>query len=101
MGLFFYAPAATGWHRLDPRTKLALLGISFIMVLLPQQPLVVAPASLLIVVQAIWARAWQNLARIKGLLITLLVLTILIWSFLAHGPTPLGFGVTWESLAFG
>ncbi|MDD3581316.1 MAG: energy-coupling factor transporter transmembrane component T [Desulfobacca sp.] len=41
------------------------------------------------------------MARIKGLLITLLVLTILIWSFLAHGPTPLGFGVTWESLAFG
>jgi len=101
MGLFLYLEAETTWHRLDPRTKLALLGISFIMVLLPQQPLVVALATLCIFIQVIWAQAWPNLRRIRGLLIALFVLTILIWSFLAHGPTPLGLGVTVESLAFG
>jgi len=32
-------------HRLDPRTKLLLLAISFVMVLLPESPLVVALAA--------------------------------------------------------
>jgi len=101
MGLFLYLGQETVWDRLDPRTKLALLGISFIVVLLPQQPLVVAAAALVIFLQAGLARAWQNLARIKGLLLTLSILTILIWSLVAGGPTPLAFGVTVESLAFG
>ena len=101
MGLFLYLSKETGLHRLDPRTKLGLLLISFITVLLPQQPLIVATASLLILLSAGWARAWENLARIKWLLIILFLFTTAIWSFLAQGPTPLFPGVTVESLAYG
>lgn len=101
MGLFLYLEAQTWLHRLDPRTKLGLLVISFITVLLPQRPLLVAAAALCILLQAGLARAWKNLARIKGLFIVLFIFTVTIWAFLAQGPTPLIPGVSRESLAFG
>jgi energy-coupling factor transport system permease protein len=93
--------APTLIHRLDPRTKLALLLISFVMVLLPERPAVVGLATLLVLGHLAWARAWGQLARIRWLLLALGVFSILIWSLLAKGPTPLFWRVSRESLAFG
>ncbi len=56
------APTHLTWmHRLDPRTKLLLLVASFIMVLLPESPQVVALATLLVLGQVTLARAWPAL----------------------------------------
>lgn len=88
-------------HRLDPRTKLAWLLVSFAVVLLPERPAVVGLGTLLVLAQVAWARAWRELARLRWLLLGLAVFSIGLWSLLAHGPTPLWGRVSRESLAFG
>ena len=88
-------------QRLDPRTKLGLLLISFLMVLLPQRPEVVGLATLLVLGHLTLARAWGEVARIRWLLCALALFSLAIWSWLAQGPTPLFWRVSRESLAFG
>lgn len=92
---------ATLIHRLDPRTKLAWLLVSFVIVLLPERLAVVGLGALMVLAQAAWARAWRELARIRWLLLGLAVFSIGLWSLLARGPTPLIGPVSRESLAFG
>jgi energy-coupling factor transport system permease protein len=101
MSVFLYLNKDTIIHRLDPRTKLALLIIGFIIVMLPQSPGVVVLAASFILLHAGLARAWVNLSRIKGLLVTLTLFTVTIWSFMAQGPTPLLPGISMESMSFG
>jgi energy-coupling factor transport system permease protein len=88
-------------RRLDPRTKLALLLASFLMVLLPQRPEVAGLATLLVFGHLALARAWGELARIRWLLLALALFSLAIWSWLAQGPTRLFWRVSRESLAFG
>ncbi len=87
-------------QRLDPRTKLALLAISFVMVLLPQAPAVVGLGSAAVLLHLSLARAWPKLAPVRWLLIPLALFSLGIWSWLAQGPTPLFWRVSRESLAF-
>lgn len=101
MSVFLYLKKNTIIHRLDPRTKLALLIFGFIIVMLPQSPGFVALAAAFILLHAVLAQAWGNLAQIKGLLLTISIFTITIWSFMAQGPTPLLPRISLESLAFG
>jgi energy-coupling factor transport system permease protein len=95
------AAGATLIHRLDPRTKLALLLTSFMMAILPEQPWAAGLAAGLVLVQASLARAWGEIYRIRWLLLALLVFSLTVWSLLAQGPTPLFWRVSRESLAFG
>ncbi len=95
------APAATLIHGLDPRTKLALLGASFVMVLLPQRPEVVALATLAVLVHVALARAWRALLPVRWLLLALALFSLGTWSWLARGPHHIWWRVSWESLAFG
>uniref|UniRef100_A0A7C3UZB7 Energy-coupling factor transporter transmembrane protein EcfT n=1 Tax=Desulfobacca acetoxidans TaxID=60893 RepID=A0A7C3UZB7_9BACT len=88
-------------QRLDPRTKLVLLLISFIMAILPERPEVAGLAALLVLGQLILARATRELYRIRWLLLALLFFSLSVWSLLAEGPTPLFWRVSRESLAFG
>lgn len=87
--------------RLDPRTKLALLGLSFIMVLLPQRPAIVALATLLVLGHLTLARAWRMLLPMRWLLLALALFSLGVWSWMAQGPTLLFWRVSRESLAFG
>jgi energy-coupling factor transport system permease protein len=88
-------------HRLDPRTKLGLLLVSFIMVLLPQRPEVVAVATLLVLGHLSLARAWRLLWPVRWLLFALALFSLGLWSWMAQGPTPLVWRISRESLAFG
>ncbi|MBM4295657.1 MAG: energy-coupling factor transporter transmembrane protein EcfT [Deltaproteobacteria bacterium] len=88
-------------RRLDPRTKLALLLASFIMVLLPQRPELVGLGTLAALVHLGLARAWGEAWRVRWLLVTLLLFSLGVWSWLAQGPTHLFWRVSRESLAFG
>jgi energy-coupling factor transport system permease protein len=94
-------PGATLIHRLDPRTKLALLGASFIMVLLPQRPEVVGLGSLAVLAHLALARAWRAVVPVRWLLVALALFSLGTWSWLAQGPHLLWWRVSWESLAFG
>jgi energy-coupling factor transport system permease protein len=99
---FSAAPPDLNWvRRLDPRTKLGLLLASFVMVLLPESPQVVALGTLVVLGYVALARSWRALRPIRWLLAPLAIFSLGIWSFLAHGPTPLVWGVSRESLAFG
>lgn len=92
---------ATVVHRLDPRTKLALLLASFAMALLPERPAVAGLAASLVLVHLALARAWGELVRCRWLLLALALFSVTVWSLLAQGPTPLFWRVSRESLAFG
>lgn len=97
-------PAASGLtliHRLDPRTKLALLLASFIMAILPERPAVAGLAAFLVLVYLALARAWGELYRCRWLLLALALFSVSVWSLLAKGPTHLFWRVSQESLAFG
>jgi energy-coupling factor transport system permease protein len=93
--------APTLIHRLDPRAKLALVLASFIMVLLPERPEVVALVTCLVLVHLSLARAWRMLVPVRWLLLALAVFSVGIWSLMAQGPTPLVWRLSRESLAFG
>jgi energy-coupling factor transport system permease protein len=96
------APAdLTGIRRLDPRTKLFLLVASFVMVLLPESPQVVALATLLVLGHVTLARAWRALLPIRWLLVPLALFSLGVWSWMAQGPSLLFWRVSRESLAFG
>ena len=96
------AQADLTWiHRLDPRTKLFLLAASFVMVLLPESPQVVALATLVVLGYVTLARAWRALIPIRWLVVALALFSLGLWSFLAQGPTLLFWRVSRESLAFG
>ncbi len=88
-------------RRLDPRTKLALLLMSFVMVLLPQRPAVVALGSAAVLAHLTWARAWPAVKPVRWLLVILAVFSLGIWSWMAQGPSHLFWRVSRESLAFG
>jgi energy-coupling factor transport system permease protein len=88
-------------HRLDPRTKLALLLMSFVMAILPERPAVAGVVAALVLGHLALARAWGELYRIRWLLAALLLFSLTVWSLLAHGPTLLFWRVSRESLAFG
>jgi energy-coupling factor transport system permease protein len=88
-------------HRLDPRTKLFLLVASFVMVLLPESPQVVALASLVVLGHLTLARAWRALIPIRWLLVALALFSLGVWSWMARGPSLLFWRVSRESLAFG
>ena len=75
-------PPGNIMQRLDPRTKLALLLISFVMVLLPQGPPVVALGSGAVLLHLTLARAWLNLAPVRWLFLPLaLFITLHLWGW--------------------
>jgi len=88
-------------RRLDPRTKLALLAVSFAAALLPQRPEVAALVGLMVLGQMTLARALGELGRIRWLLLALAIFSVAVWSWLAQGPTLLFWRVSRESLAYG
>ena len=99
---FSGAPPGLNWvRRLDPRTKLCLLMASFVMVLLPESPQLVALATLVVLGYVTLARSWRALRPIRRLLVPLAIFSLGVWSFLAHGPTLLFWRVSREALAFG
>ncbi len=95
-----YLDLNTFMHRLDPRTKMALFVLVFIAVLQFTDPLWMAPAFLLIVLQLMVSQGWRNLGRIRHVLIVLSISSVVIWNFFVSGQTPLFWFVKVESLQY-
>ncbi len=93
--------AASALSRLEPRTKLLLLALSFLAALLPEHPLAAGLVLGLVLLHAALARTLREVARVRWLLVPLAALTVAIWAVLAEGPTRLFWRVSVESLAFG
>ena len=100
MNIDFYIEADTVIHRLDGRTKILLFLISFIVLVLFEDPLFILPLALLILLQSTLARAWVNIWRIRFLLIILTISRVIMWNVFASGETHLFWFVDLESLQY-
>ncbi len=87
-------------HRLDPRTKILVFLISFVAILLFQNPLWMLPVAFLIVFQLIISGSFKNLRRIRYVLIVLTISSIILWNFFSKGDTPLFWIFSLQSLYY-
>jgi energy-coupling factor transport system permease protein len=101
MNLFLYLDKDTAIHRLDPRTKLALLLGSFIAAVLFQRPGPLLALLLILLVYGAFGRSLENLRRIWFLLLGIAIVSIVSWSVFARGATPIFWRVTWEGFLYG
>lgn len=101
MELYLYQDKNTFLHRLDPRTKLWTMMVSFALLLLFQDPRYEVAGLLVILVYGALAGSLGNLKKIWLLLLLIGLLSFLGWAIMAKGTTPLFWRVTKESLFYG
>jgi energy-coupling factor transport system permease protein len=87
-------------HRLDPRVKIIIFLLTFVAILLFENPLWMIPITILIVVQLIVSGALVNMRRIRYILIVLSVSSMILWNLFSTGETVLFWRISVESLSF-
>ncbi len=101
MNLFLYVDTASPVHRLDPRTKLFLMLESFVAAVMFSRPGPLAALLGILLLYGALGGTLGNLRRIWPLLAGIAVFSIVTWSVVARGTTPLVWRVTLESLSYG
>jgi len=99
--LYLYQDKNTFFHRLDPRTKIWAMLVSFALLLLFQDPRFELAGLLVILVYGALAGSLGNLKKIWLLLLLIGLLSFLGWAVMARGTTPLFWHITRESLLYG
>lgn len=87
-------------HRLDPRTKITTFLLTFIAILLFEDPLWMLPVAFLVILQVIISGSARNLLRIRYILIVLTISSLVLWNLFSKGVTPLFWFLTVESFSF-
>jgi energy-coupling factor transport system permease protein len=87
-------------HRLDPRVKIIVFLLTFVAILLFQNPLWMLPITILIIVQMIISGAYVNMRRIRYILIVLTVSSMVFWNLFSTGETQLFWRISVESMSF-
>lgn len=87
-------------HRLDPRVKILIFLLTFVAILLFENPLWMIPITILILVQLIVSGALVNMRRIRYILIVLTVSSMILWNLFSTGETVLFWRISVESLSF-
>ena len=101
MDPYLYLDRNTIVHRLDPRTKIALMFASFILGMLFMHPLWTAVPLAIILVYGAVSRSLSNLKRIWWILVVLSTMGTLLWALFSKGPTPFIGPIRWEAFLFG
>jgi energy-coupling factor transport system permease protein len=96
-----YLDRDTWVHRLDPRTKMFLLIGAFVLAFIFLDPLYVLVVLALVLVFGHMAKSLANLRRIWFILLAVALLTIVLWSLVSSGRTPLFLFVELESVLYG
>jgi len=96
-----YLERDTWVHRLDPRTKMFLLIGAFVLTFIFLDPLYVLAVLALVLIFGYLAKALENLRRIWFILLTVAIVTIVVWSLVGAGSTPLFLFVELESVLYG
>jgi energy-coupling factor transport system permease protein len=96
-----YLARDTWVHRLDPRTKIFLLLGMFALPFVFLDPLYELAVLVLVLFFGYLAKALANLQRIWFILVTIAILTIILWSIFGTGETPLFLFVEREALLYG
>jgi energy-coupling factor transport system permease protein len=87
-------------HRLDPRVKIIVFLLTFVAILLFQDPIWMIPITILVVIQLLISGAVKNLRRIRYVLIVLTISSLVLWNLFASGETQLFWRISAESLKF-
>lgn len=87
-------------HRLDPRVKIITFLLTFVAILLFENPLWMLPVTVLIGIQLIVSGATKNLNRIRYVLIVLTISSMILWNLFSTGETKLFWRISVESLNF-
>ncbi len=96
-----YLDRDTWVHRLDPRTKMFLLLGMFVLPFVFLNPLYELTVLVLVLFLGYLARVLANLRRIWFILVTIAILTVILWSIFGSGRTPLFLFVEWEAMLYG
>jgi energy-coupling factor transport system permease protein len=96
-----YLDRDTWVHHLDPRTKIFLLLGMFVLPFVFLNPLYEVAVLVLVLFFGYLAKVLENLRRIWFILITITILTVILWSIFASGQTPLFLFVEQEALLYG
>jgi energy-coupling factor transport system permease protein len=87
-------------HRLDPRTKITVFLLTFVAILMFENPIWMLPVAFFVILQLIVSGAFRNLRRIRYILIVLTISSMTLWNIFAQGVTPLFWFIELESLGF-
>ena len=87
-------------HRLDPRTKIMVFLLSFVAILLFQNPLFMLPVAFLIILQLVISGSLKNLLRIRYILIVMTISSLILWNLFAGGVTHLWWFLSVQSLEY-
>ena len=88
-------------HRLDPRTKMFLLLGTFVLAFVFLDPLYLTGVMALVLLFGYLAKSLTNLRRIWFILVTIAVVSTVLWALFGSGQTPLFLFVEWEALLYG
>ncbi len=101
MDMFLYLDKDTYLHRLDPRCKLFIMFVTFILALMFYSIPVLSVLGIIVLVYAHSGRTLSNLKRIRFVLIMIALFSIVIWSLMKGGDTVLLGPITKEGILFG
>lgn len=96
-----YLDRDTFVHRLDPRTKMFLLLGTFVLAFVFLDPLYLAGVMALVLLFGYLAESLSNLRRIWFILVTIAVVSTVLWALFGSGQTPLFLFVEREALLYG
>jgi energy-coupling factor transport system permease protein len=100
MGHEIYLEKETFFHGFDPRTKLFTLLTFFVVILYFEDPLWIAPLSLLVLAHGLASRTLENLRPLRYILLILAISSMILWNLFANGKTPLFWIIERESLSY-
>ncbi len=84
--MFFYREADSPVHRLDPRTKVAVLLVGIILPLSSSSVPVLLGLALLVLLYGALGRVLDNLMRIRLLLLMATLFSLAVWSLFGEAP---------------
>ncbi|MCL2068123.1 MAG: energy-coupling factor transporter transmembrane protein EcfT [Treponema sp.] len=96
MSVYMYRDISSFLHKLDPRAKLLVMLTFFIYTLMfLSNPALQAVVFLFVLIYAAMGRALVNVKRSAGVLMTIFVVTVIVWLLTTRGPTKI---VLWFSV---
>lgn len=96
-----YLDKGTAFHKMHPLTKVIILFIYFIFAMLFISPVYLIGLGVLTLVHVMLSKSWENIGRIRGVLLMIAIGTIIIWSFSTPGETKILGPISVESILYG
>ncbi len=86
MALSLYVDATSPLHRRHPVAKLLAMLMTFVAAFLLDDPVAIAPLAVLVLVATALGRGFENLRRLRWVILPVFVFTLVIWSIFYPAP---------------